>query len=129
MNATATIYSSKRLNPWLFFALALGLSWLFWMWIYNNANRSTLSAALLHFMVNVSGELFELTARARFYQALLIVVVTAAITIVWGPKTLTRREGAAPSGSPQGAPSPADAGPETRPRTAGLIEGHRSARP
>lgn len=59
-------------------------------WIYNNANRSTLSAALLHFMVNFSGELFELTERARFYQTVLIFLVTAAIVVIWGPRTLTR---------------------------------------
>jgi len=60
-------------------------------WIYNNANRSTLSAVLLHFMVNLSGELFGLTQHARFYQAWLIFIVTAAITMMWGPKTLTRQ--------------------------------------
>lgn len=60
-------------------------------WVYNNANRSTLSAVLLHFMVNVSGELFGLSQHARFYQAGLIVVVTAAIVVIWGPKTLTRQ--------------------------------------
>jgi uncharacterized protein len=60
-------------------------------WIYNNANRSTLSAALLHFMVNLSGELFGLSQHARFYQAGLIFVVTAAIIAIWGPKTLTRQ--------------------------------------
>jgi membrane protease YdiL (CAAX protease family) len=60
-------------------------------WIYNNANRSTLSAVLLHFMVNLSGELFGLSQHARFYQAGLIFVVTAAIIAIWGPKTLTRQ--------------------------------------
>jgi membrane protease YdiL (CAAX protease family) len=59
-------------------------------WIYNNANRSTLAAALLHFMVNFSGELFELTERARSYQALLIAITTLVIVLIWGPKTLTR---------------------------------------
>jgi len=59
-------------------------------WIYNNANRSTLAAALLHFMVNLSGELFGLTEHARFYRALLIVLTTAAVVVIWGPRTLTR---------------------------------------
>ena len=61
-------------------------------WIYNNANRSTLSAVLLHFMVNLSGELFGLTEQARFYQILLVIIVTTAVTLVWGPQTLTRRQ-------------------------------------
>ena len=60
-------------------------------WVYNNTNRSTLSAVLLHFMVNFSGELFGLTDHARFYQALLIFGVTAAIIVIWGPQTLTRQ--------------------------------------
>jgi hypothetical protein len=28
-----TIRSPKAVNPWRFFALALGISWFFWMWI------------------------------------------------------------------------------------------------
>lgn len=60
-------------------------------WIYNNAHRSTLSAVLLHFMVNLSGELFGLTQHATFYQAGLVFLVTAVITAIWGPKTLTRK--------------------------------------
>jgi membrane protease YdiL (CAAX protease family) len=60
-------------------------------WIYNNANRSTLSAVLLHFMVNVSGELIGLSQHARFCQAGLIFIVTAAIVVIWGPKTLMRQ--------------------------------------
>ena len=60
-------------------------------WIYNNANRSTLSAVLLHFMVNLNGELFGLTQHARFYQAGLIFIVTIIITAIWGPKTLMSR--------------------------------------
>jgi len=76
-------------------------------WIYNNANRSTLSAALLHFMVNLSGELFGLTQHARLYQAGLIFIVTAVITAIWGPRTLTRRQkDTAPPASPRGAGSP-----------------------
>jgi membrane protease YdiL (CAAX protease family) len=59
-------------------------------WIYNNTHRSTLAAALLHFMVNLSGELFGLTGRARCYQAGLIFLVTAAVVVIWGPETLTR---------------------------------------
>jgi membrane protease YdiL (CAAX protease family) len=59
-------------------------------WVYNNANRSTLAAVLLHFMVNFSGEIFGLSSHARFYQALLIVIVTAVIVVLWGPRTLKR---------------------------------------
>jgi membrane protease YdiL (CAAX protease family) len=39
-------------------------------WIYNHNQRSTLSAVLLHFMVNFTGELFRLTEHAEFYYVL-----------------------------------------------------------
>ena len=71
-------------------------------WLYNNANRSTLAAVLLHFMVNVSGEVFELSQRARFFQLAFVAVATTAVVVIWGPQTLTRgkrqavREDAAP---------------------------------
>ena len=52
--------------------------------------RSTLSAVLLHFMVNFVGELFALTQRAEFNVILLWVVVATTVTVLWGPKTLTR---------------------------------------
>jgi membrane protease YdiL (CAAX protease family) len=61
-------------------------------WIYNNNRRSTLSAVLFHFTINFTGELFAVTERAEFYQVLLLVVAAIAVTIVWGPKTLTRRQ-------------------------------------
>lgn len=60
-------------------------------WIYNNTRRSILSAVLFHFMVNFMGELFELSARAELYQVLLWIVAAIAVTIIWGPKILTRR--------------------------------------
>jgi len=59
-------------------------------WVYNNANRSTLAAVLLHFMVNVSGEVFELSQRARFFQLAFVVAATTAVVVIWGPETLTR---------------------------------------
>ena len=60
-------------------------------WVYNNTRRSILSAVLLHFMVNFMGELFGLSDRAELYQVLLWVAAAMTITIIWGPKTLTRR--------------------------------------
>jgi membrane protease YdiL (CAAX protease family) len=58
-------------------------------WIFNNTRRSTLSAVLLHFMDNFTGELFELTARAELYQFMLWIAASIVVTAVWGPKTLT----------------------------------------
>jgi len=59
-------------------------------WIYNNNQRSTLSAVLLHFMINFAGELIAVTKRAEFYQVLLLIAVAVAVVIIWGPETLTR---------------------------------------
>jgi len=76
-------------------------------WVYNNANRSTLAAVLLHFMVNVSGEAFELSQRARFFQLALVVAATMAVVVIWGPETLTRgraEDTAQPAGLPARRP-------------------------
>lgn len=58
-------------------------------WVYNNNERSTLAAVLLHFMVNVSGELFNLSSRARFFQSVLLILFTTYVVVRWGPRTLT----------------------------------------
>lgn len=58
-------------------------------WMYNNNGRSTLAAVLLHFMVNLSGELFNLSSRARFFQLVLLLLFTAFVVIYWGPDQLT----------------------------------------
>jgi membrane protease YdiL (CAAX protease family) len=75
-------------------------AWLFMMdkipqsilmtWIYNHTRRSTLSAILLHFMVNLVGELLQLTQRAELYTVVAWIIAAAAVTLVWGPRTLTR---------------------------------------
>ena len=67
-------------------------------WIYNNTRRSTLSAVLFHFMINLTGQLFELGERAEPYQVLVWVVAAIVVTIIWGPKRLIRQ--------PKGAAEP-----------------------
>jgi len=61
-------------------------------WIYNNTDRSTLSAILFHFTVNFTGELFELTKAAEICQFTLSVVMALLVVVIWGPEKL-RREG------------------------------------
>jgi len=80
--------------------LGLGTSqfWLYMMdkvpqsvlmtWIYNNNRRSTLSAILFHFMVNLVGELFDLTLRAEAFYILLWIIAAIGVTILWGPERL-----------------------------------------
>ena len=59
-------------------------------WIYNNTQRSTLSAILFHFMTNLVGELFELTAAGEICQFVLWIVLAVLVTVVFGPRTLAR---------------------------------------
>jgi membrane protease YdiL (CAAX protease family) len=61
-------------------------------WVYNNNQRSTLSAILFHFVINFSGEFFSPTLEARFYQFVLITLMASIVVAIWGPKTLTFRE-------------------------------------
>jgi membrane protease YdiL (CAAX protease family) len=83
--------------------LGTGQFWLYLMdkvplsilmtWVYNNNRRSTLSAILLHFMVNFVGELFDLTLRAEAVYILLLVVAALGVTVLWGPDRLARDTG------------------------------------
>ena len=78
------------LDFWTFILSPVSLSILF-TWIYNNTNRSTLSAILFHFMCNFTGWILPLTEQARLYGLILITVSSILVVIFWGPKTLTRQ--------------------------------------
>ncbi|HEY76297.1 MAG TPA: CPBP family intramembrane metalloprotease [Thermoflexia bacterium] len=75
---------------WLFMVGMVPVSVLY-TWIYNNTDRSILSAVLFHFTTNFTGELLSLSSRAEFYNLLLIVIAATVVTVIWGPETLTRR--------------------------------------
>jgi membrane protease YdiL (CAAX protease family) len=77
------------LSFWLFLIGPVAQSVLM-TWIYNNTQRSTLSAVLFHFMINLTGQLFELTRDADLYQVLLQVAAAVAITAIWGGKAMRR---------------------------------------
>ncbi|MHA1833521.1 MAG: methyltransferase domain-containing protein [Candidatus Baldrarchaeia archaeon] len=81
------------LNFWTFIFSPIFLSILF-TWIYNNTNRSTLSAILFHFMCNLSGNFIPLTEQSRLYSLILIIILSMVVTLIFGPETLTynRRE-------------------------------------
>lgn len=78
-----------KLPSWLFMMAMLPESILM-TWIYNNNQRSTLSAVLFHFMINFTRELFTATERAEFLQVLLLTAAALVVIVVWGPKRLTR---------------------------------------
>jgi len=77
------------LDFWTFIFSPIFLSILF-TWIYNNTNRSTLSAIFFHFMCNFSGNLIPLTEQGRLYSLILIIILSVVVTLIFGPKTLTR---------------------------------------
>jgi membrane protease YdiL (CAAX protease family) len=60
-------------------------------WIYNNTQRSTLSAILFHFMMNFTGEFLRLPSDFKNYQFIWLIVIAISIIIVWKPSQLTRQ--------------------------------------
>jgi membrane protease YdiL (CAAX protease family) len=62
-------------------------------WIYNNTQRSTFSAVLFHFMINLTGQLFELTRQAELHQSLLWIAAAVAISALGVAKTMRSSRG------------------------------------
>ena len=60
-------------------------------WVYNNTERSTLAAVLLHFMMNFTGEFLRLPGDLKNDQFLWQILIAVAVTIIYGPATLTGR--------------------------------------
>jgi len=73
------------------FNISLIASAVLYTWVYNNTGRSILSAILLHFVVNLSGEMMNLAPEARVAQSALFFLCAAAVVRFWGPETLTGR--------------------------------------
>ena len=60
-------------------------------WVYDNTRQSTLSAVILHFMVNLVGELFALSPRASIIYVLLWILTALVALGVWARRTPRRR--------------------------------------
>jgi membrane protease YdiL (CAAX protease family) len=73
---------------WLYM-LTIVIEAILYTWIYNNTNRSTLSAILFHFIGNAFGELFALSEGAEVYNFIVAIIAVVLVVIVWGPRTLT----------------------------------------
>lgn len=71
---------------WLFMVSIIPLT-IVMTWVYNNTQRSTLAAILLHSMVNFTGELIAISVRADGYASVLWFLVAIGIVLLWGPKT------------------------------------------
>lgn len=60
-------------------------------WIYNSTDRSTLSAVLFHFMINLTGEVLTLPHRAEYHRALWAALAAGAVVLLFGYRTLGRK--------------------------------------
>ena len=80
---------------WLFVVGIVPLNVLF-TWIYNNTRRSILAVILFHSMVNFTGELIALTERADTISIALWFVAAIGVTLIWGARTLTRKNTESP---------------------------------
>lgn len=75
---------------WLFVVNLIAGSILY-TWVYNNTQRSILSAILFHFTTNAAGEMLPLSLQGEYINAALVIVAAAIVTLVWGRRTLARR--------------------------------------
>ncbi|SDJ53774.1 type II CAAX endopeptidase family protein [Natronorubrum texcoconense] len=73
---------------WLFTIGIVSLSPAF-TWVYNHTARSILGIILLHGWVNFTAETLEVADPAYYLHWILLAVV---LTVIWGPKTLTRAD-------------------------------------
>ena len=76
---------------WIAFGPGILAEAIIMTWIYNNTQRSTLSAILFHFMMNFTGEFLRLPGSFKNYQFVWLVIIAITVVIAWGPATLTRQ--------------------------------------
>jgi hypothetical protein len=56
--------------------------------VYNNNRRSTLSAALFHFIVNLTGNLIDISVTEELTRNILLLIITIIIIQIYGVNTL-----------------------------------------
>jgi membrane protease YdiL (CAAX protease family) len=63
------------------------------VWLYNNTGKSVFAATVCHAMINIS---IFLPSYGSYYDPRIAGLITAfaaaIVTVVWGPRTLTRRK-------------------------------------
>ena len=72
---------------WQFCVFAVVFSVLI-TWVYNNNHRSTLSAALFHFIVNLMGNLIDISVIGELTRNILMLIITIIIIQIYGVNTL-----------------------------------------
>ena len=78
------------LEFWLFMVGIVPLTFVV-TWIYNNTRASILAVILFHAVINFSGEMLAITQRADTIFIGLWFVAAVAVTLIWGPETMTGR--------------------------------------
>lgn len=63
------------------------------VWLYNNTGKSVFAVALFHAMANIAWQMFPVHGSFFDYRInrLIMAVVAAVVTFVWGPRTLGRQ--------------------------------------
>ena len=74
---------------WLFLVQVIPVTIVF-TWIFNNTRRSTLAAILLHFTINLTAQLANLTGRTNIIVTALWLVAAVVVVVLFGPATLRR---------------------------------------
>ena len=76
---------------WSLYALSARL---LMVWLYINTGRSVVAAALFHATLNLSFMLFPVYGSHFDMRlgGLVMAAVAAVVTVIWGPKTLSRFE-------------------------------------
>jgi len=75
---------------WMFFIMIFPHSIIYTL-LFNNTNRSILSAILFHFCVNFFGQLFSFNIQVRIISNIIIFVFTILILAIYGYKNLIRQ--------------------------------------
>jgi membrane protease YdiL (CAAX protease family) len=57
-------------------------------WLYNNSQRSTVTAILFHFMINFVGELLNLSLRAETIYTASWWVAALFVVVLWKTRKL-----------------------------------------
>lgn len=75
---------------WHFMVFATVVS-IFFTWIYNNNQRSTLSAALFHFSINFTGNILVVSKEVDLHRIILFVLAALIVVLFYGANDLAKR--------------------------------------
>jgi len=75
---------------WRFMLSAFVIS-LFFTWIYNNNQRSILSAILFHFSINFTGNVFVVSEKVELHRLILVFLLAFVVVIFYGAKDLVQK--------------------------------------